>query len=85
MGGVSNKETWRYSNQGKYASLGHLFGKPTDKASLGSAGYRRKIRVINICLYKLRALIYLILNLAKHTLLLFNIFKVDGFRLKIRF
>ena len=41
--------------------------------------------MINLCLYHLLALIYLILNLAKHTFLLFNVFKVDGVRLKISF
>ena len=60
-------------------------GKPTDKASFGSAGCGRKKTVINLCLYKLWALIYLILNLAKHTFLLFNVFKVNRVRLKIRF
>ena len=60
-------------------------GKTTDKESFGSAGCGRKKMVINICLYKLWALIYFILNLAKHTFMLFNAFKVHWFRIKIRF
>ena len=60
-------------------------GNPTDKASFGSVYGRGRKRVINLCLYKLQVLICLIFNLENHTFLLFNVFKVDGVRFKIRF
>ena len=68
-----------------YSCAEEACGKPTDKASFGSSGCRLKKSVINLYLDKLWALIYFILNLENHTFFLFNVFKVDRVRLKIRF